>query len=198
MANPTTQWFDPNWQDGELISEIKLDAQQGSSDFLRDRTRNRVLFNCAGTTTEEYDTGGSPTGASQFRLTVLPTGSGVAVSTPEITMLSYAPGLSAVDDSYVAVKVLNQVWTQSPGSQIDFDFRWDWRVDSGSGWATLGTTQAMNVGYYTEWNKYISVWLEAYAVAGYREFGRLSAPSWVFLAARGVNIIGGRINEEFS
>jgi hypothetical protein len=202
MPLPTTTWFEPNWQDDELMTEIKLDAQQGSSDFLRDRARNRILFGTAEISSEEYNTGGSPTGSSQVRLVVRPTGSAIVLKTNAVAFQPTTVASSLIDSAWAVAEAKNVSWSETPSTMKDFDVLWQWRAahdeDPDAGWATLGATDVLDVGFWDEANDYVSLWAEVIAIPNYREFGSLAASGWVWVLMRHLTVVGGRINEEFS
>lgn len=202
MPLPTTTWFEPNWQDDERMTEIKLDGQQGTSDFLRDRARNRILFGTCEVSSEEYDSGGSPSGASQVRLIVRPTGSGITLKTNAVTMQPGMIGLGGLEPLWTLAEAKNVAWSESPSTMKDFDALWQWRPDADAdpefGWATLGSTDVLDVGFWDEANDYVSLWAEVIAIPNNLEFGAGGSPGRVWVLMRGLTVIGGRINEEFS
>lgn len=200
MAAPFTSYVDPLvWYDGETMTELKLDGQQGNSDFLRDMGRNRPIVRAIATNADEYDTGGGTLAdTAQVRLSVRPLTTTPTFWTDPVTV-RLGLGQRIKETDWVAVTGSRNVnWSVGAGSGMTFEVRWEWRADDASSWNFLGERYVPGIAFGNEYNGYVSLWAEVIAFANARRWGGSTANGWIVVATRGLSVLSGRVNEFFT
>jgi len=202
MSLPSTSWYDPNWQDEEIMEELKLDAQQGTSDYLRDKARNRYLLGCATMQSMAFNTSSSPHGGSQIRLSIYPSGSSAVAYSNAITLQPNTVSGQVIESKFdleaSKLQAVNVYWGESADTDADMYCRWQWRWDSGAAWATIGTQYVYDCRIGDDVPNYISFWGRCVACANTLNYGHSTGGSgWIWILLRGFTVIIGRLDEEF-
>jgi hypothetical protein len=194
----TAEWIplDP-WADQEVMTEQKLDAQQGNADFNRELLRHRIIASSIGVSAGYYTNAGSVTwgGTSEFRLKFTRTTETTLV-TNAITMNFTVPTLHI--PSWTRLAIVNAAWTPAPPTgQGTLTVTPQLQQTPGSGWLdgspVLAKFPLMNA---TTEADYFCAWAHVFVLANYAGFHTYSQYD-VTVVYKDLVVIAGRVDQTF-